>query len=91
MTDADAVLSNRGHYTVFSSGDEELTFAAPYSLVRYEDVLEWDKGYLVVLARYSHADKPVEEYIDLVPVLRNLRMDPGAFLSPIRHVVVSND
>ncbi len=91
MTDAHAVLSNAGRYTVFSSGDERLTFVAPYSLVRYEDVLEWDKGYLVVLARYAHAEEPVEDYIDLVPVLRNLRMDEASFLEPIEHVVVSND
>lgn len=91
MTDTNAVLSNRGRYTVFSSGDEELTFVAPYSLERYEDVVEWDKGYLVVLARYAHADEPVEEYIDLVPVLRNLRMDVEDFLGPIKHVAVSND
>ncbi len=64
---------------------------APYSLERYEDVVEWDKGYLVVLAHYAHADEPVEEYIDLVPVLRNLRMDVEGFLDPIKHVAVSND
>ena len=91
MTDVDAVLTNKGRYAVFSSGNEELAFAAPYSLVRYEDVLEWDKGYLVVLARYAHNEKPVEEYIDLVPVLCNLHMDAKALLQPIKRVVVSND
>lgn len=64
---------------------------APYSLERYEDVVEWDKGYLVVPARYAHSDEPVKEYIDLVPVLRNLRMDVEDFLGPIKHVAVSND
>lgn len=90
MTGRSATLSNRGDYTVFSSGDEELVFAAPYSLERYEDVLEWDHGYLVVLARYAHSDKLVEEYIDLVPVLRNLLMDPDGFLGPIERVEVAN-
>lgn len=90
MTDSHAVLSNRGRYTVFSSGDEELTFIAPYSLVRYEDVLEWDHGYLVVMVRYACSDELVEEYIDLVPVLKNLLMEPDRFLDPIEFVEVSH-
>ena len=89
MTSTSAVISNRGRYTVFTSGDEELTFIAPYSLQRYEKVLEWDAGYLVVTALYDQHADPVEEYIDLVPVLKNLLMDPDEFLEPIKRVEVS--
>ena len=86
-----AELSNAGSYTVFKAGDECLTFAAPYSLERYVDVLEWDAGYLVVTAKYSHSDEPVEEYIDLLPILENLLIDPASFLSSIDSVEVRYD
>ena len=86
-----AELSNTGPYTVFKAGDECLTFAAPYSLERYVDVLEWDAGYLVVTAKYSHSEEPVEEYIDLLPVLENLLIDPEPFLSSIDSVEVRYD
>lgn len=88
MTSSHATLSNRGRYTIFSSGDEELTIIAPHSLLHYESVVEWDHGYLVVMARYACDEEPVEEYIDLVPVLKNLFMDPDGFLDPIEFVEV---
>ena len=33
----------------------------------------------------------VEEYIDLVPILENLYMDPDDFLSPIQKVRIAYD
>ena len=35
-------------------------------------------------------DKPEEEYIDLIPVLKNLYFDPDTFLAPIKEVSVVN-
>ena len=47
--------------------------------------MEWDHGYLVVMAKYKN--QPVEEeYIDLEPILNNLYIDPDAFLTPIKKV-----
>ncbi|MCF0229466.1 MAG: hypothetical protein HUJ76_07235 [Parasporobacterium sp.] len=83
-----AYLSSVGRYTIFSAGDVELKIIAPYSLERYERVVEWDNGYLVVMAKYSHNEKLEEEYIDLIPVLRNLLMDEEKFLNPIKKVEV---
>lgn len=52
-------------------------------------MLTWDNGYLVVLTQYR--SRPAEEeYIDLLPILSNLYMDPEAFLSPIKEVKISN-
>ena len=86
-----AYLSNDGRYTVFRFGDQRLKFIAPYSLEQYMQVKEWDNGYLVVMAKYTHDDQPIEEYIDLVPILDNLHMERDGFLAPIRHVEVSYD
>ena len=61
----------------------------PKNLVRYVDVREWNKGYLVVNAEYDGCPEPVEEYIDLVPILSNLYFDVDEFLAPIEEVAVA--
>ena len=82
-----AVLSSHGEYTTFSSGGRTLTFLTSRDLDRYIKVLTWDHGYLEVRAKYkSRPDE--EEYIDLLPILRNLRMDPNSFLDPIQEVTI---
>lgn len=86
-----ATLGNENNYTVFKYGNHVIRFAAPYSLEHYTEVKEWDKGYLVVMAKYKHNQKPEEEYIDLVPILQNLYFDADEFLEPIKGVRVAND
>ena len=83
-----AYLSSKGRYTIFQCESMELKFIAPYSLERYEKVVEWDHGYLVVMAKYSHNKELEEEYIDLIPILRALYMDEENFLKPIKNVEV---
>lgn len=85
-----ATLGNENNYTVFKYGDHVIRFAAPYSLEHYTEVKEWDKGYLVVMAKYKHNQKPEEEYIDLVPILQNLYFNADEFLEPIKGVRVTN-
>lgn len=85
-----ATLGNEKNYTVFKYGNHVIRFAAPYSLEHYTEVKEWDKGYLVVMAKYKHNQKPEEEYIDLVPILQNLYFNADEFLEPIRGVRVAN-
>ncbi len=82
-----ALLSSHGAYTTFSFGGTTLTFLTSQDLDRYLKVLTWDHGYLVVLAKYK--SRPAEEeYIDLLPILTDLHMDPDAFLSPIKEVAI---
>ena len=81
-----AVLSSHDNYTTFSFGETTLTFRTCDNLERYTKVLMWDYGYLEVMARYSHLDCEIEEYIDLNPVLDDLYMDKEAFLRPIAGV-----
>ena len=53
------------------------------------DVVQWDDGYLVVLAKYSHNIEPEEEYIDLKPIIDDLYIDPETFLKPIKKVRIA--
>ena len=84
----EAVLSSGGGFTCFSYGGYNIRFKAPYSLERYLWVKEWDNGYLVVMAKYTHSEKPEEEYIDLTPILEGLYIDKTEFLKPIKKVSV---
>ena len=49
-----ATLSNEEGYTVFEFENYRIRFKAPYSLEHYISVKEWNNGYLVVMAKYSH-------------------------------------
>ena len=80
-----AFLSSKEGFTSFSYKDKTIRFRTPSVLECYTDIVEWDHGYLVVMAKYK--GQPVEEeYIDLVPILKNLYIDPDAFLAPIKKV-----
>lgn len=48
-----AYLSSQGRYTLFTFGDTTLKIIAPYSLEKYSKIVEWDNGYIVVMAKYS--------------------------------------
>lgn len=85
----EAILSSAGGFTAFTFGGYHIRFRAPYSLERYVDVVRWDDGYLVVLAKYSHNATPEEEYIDLKPILDGLYIDSAAFLKPIKSVRIA--
>ena len=86
-----AILSNDKDFTIFKYGNYNIRFKSPYSLERYTSVKEWDDGYLVVMAKYTHNQHSEEEYIDLVPILEDLYISPETFLRPIKGVKISND
>lgn len=91
MVNSKAILSNDGCYISFSFNGRTIRFKGPYSLVKIAKVKEWDNGYLVVDAVYSqNKDKLVEDYIDLIPILKDLYIDPEHFLQPIKSVEVDN-
>lgn len=85
----EAILSNAEGFTSFCFGGYNIRFKAPYSLERYVDVVKWDNGYLVVLAKYRHNAEPEEEYIDLKPILDGLYIDSESFLKPIKNVRIA--
>lgn len=81
-----AYLSNENDMIQFQYGRKHIRFRGPYSLEYFTAIKEWDNGYLVVRAKYRHNQTPEEEYIDLVPILKCLYIDPVQFLKPIREV-----
>ena len=87
-TSSQAYLSNKGNYTIFRFDKHVIRFRTSSQLERYTAVKEWDQGYLVVSAKYKNIPQDEEEYIDLVPILKNLYFDAARFLSPIKEVII---
>ena len=58
-----------------------------WKIQRYVEVKDWDNGYLVVIADYKGLGL-TEEYIDLLPILENLYINPDNFLKPIKSVKI---
>ena len=81
-----AILSHRGGFSSFSFGGDVIRFATPQCLKRYICVKKWDDGYIEVDADYGHGAE--EDYIDLIPILKNLYYDVKEFLRPIQKVEV---
>lgn len=87
-----AYLEKLDKYTCFSFNERCIRFLTGRNLIRYTAVKEWDHGYLVVNCRnHSNPEKDEEDYIDLVPILENLLIDPNTFLAPIREVQIKYD
>lgn len=82
----EAILSNDRQFTSFIFDGHTIRFKTSPRLERYTRVVEWDHGYIVVMAKYEGCDKAEEEYIDLVPILKNLYFDVDEFLTPIKKV-----
>ena len=86
----EATLSNKGDMTSFTFGNYNILFRTPSRLKRYTDVKEWDNGYIVVMADYDGIGI-TEEYIDLIPILKNLYINPSLFLKPIQTVKIKQN
>ena len=88
-TATQAVLSNQGDITSFRYADYNIRFLTPSILKKYVDVKSWDDGYIVVMADYEGMGI-TEEYIDLVPILKNLYIKPETFLKNIQTVKIGD-
>lgn len=86
-----AFLSSRGEYSFFSFRDRVITFLTGKRLEKYTKILEWDNGYLIVLCKNKNEENLEEDYIDLVPILSNLYIEPNEFLNPIKEVKINYD
>ncbi len=87
MTDR-AILSSDRKFTSFTYDHHVIRFRTSSRLERYTKVIEWEHGYLVVMAKYEGMEE-VEEYIDLIPILENLYFDVDEFLNPIKEVGIT--
>ena len=83
-----AYLSSKGRYISFSSQNRVIRFMGPYNLQRIERVKKWDNGYIVVDAKYDNQLENIEDYIDLVPILERLYINPEEFLKQVNNVEV---
>ena len=88
MNPSYAVLSNTGRYTKFTFKGKTITFMHGKDLVKYLQVKEWKDGYLVVDC-LGKVKGQYEDYIDLPYILKNLYMDPDAYLSGLEGVTIS--
>lgn len=86
-----AYLGNHGEYTDFYVGDRTISFLTSKRLEKYEKIVEWDNGYLVVMRKCKGETEPEEDYIDLVPILENLLIEPEKFLQNIERVEIKNE
>ena len=86
-----AILTNDGNYTIFEFNNQKIRFVTSEKLEKYTKVVEWDNGYLVVMAKYKHNQESEEEYIDLIPILEDLYILPEEFLKSIKEVKIEND
>lgn len=82
-----AILRNENNYTVFEFNNHIIRFMTSSRLEKYTKILEWDHGYIVVMAKYQNLGE-VEEYIDLVPILENLYYNVDEFLNQIKEVKI---
>ena len=89
MCTGTATLSNDKDMIAFRYGHRTIRFRGPYSLEYFTSIKEWDNGYIVAMAKYKHNPNPEEEYIDLVPILKDLYIDAEQFLKNIREVRVA--
>ena len=80
------MLQSSGDCTVLMAAD----FQEPVEMVP-KFVKEWENGYLVVMAKYSHNKEDEEEYIDLIPILEDLYIDADSFVSQIKEVRIRYD
>jgi len=85
----EAILSNYQGMTSFRYGDYNIRFRTPSILKKYTEIKEWDNGYLVVMADYEGIGV-IEEYIDLLPILKNLYLNHDTFLKNIHTVKIGN-
>ncbi len=81
----EAILSSQKDYTIFQFNGHTIRFRTSARLERYTKIIEWNQGYLVVMAKYQGL-KETEEYIDLIPILENLYYNVNEFLAPIKKV-----
>lgn len=82
-----AILTNKNGYSIFKFNNQTIRFATSDRLEKYIRIKEWDKGYIVVMAKYKNLAE-MEEYIDLVPILERLYYNVDEFLKPIKEVKI---
>ena len=85
-----ALLGSIDDMAVFEFNDVYIRFKVSKALKSFKKILLWDNGYIEVIADYGEQGE-TEEYIDLIPILNNLYMEPDAFLKDIEEVKIKDE
>ncbi|MCR5660539.1 MAG: hypothetical protein K6G50_00210 [bacterium] len=87
---AKAILSHKADLSSFSAKGRTIRFQTSPYLEKWLSIAKWDKklGYIAAIAKYSTVKEPVEDYIDLAPILEHLMIDKQSFLSDIDEVEI---
>ncbi|MBQ8955552.1 MAG: hypothetical protein IJ075_01105 [Lachnospiraceae bacterium] len=85
----EAVLTSDRTYTSFQYAGKNIRFMTSPYLEKYTKIKKWNHGNIVVMAKYDTEEDEEEEYIDLIPILKNLCIDPDVFLKNIKKVRIS--
>lgn len=84
-----ALLTNVGTEMRFIYGGKVIRFWGSKRLIKIIDVKEWDdEGYIVIDAIYGGEPEPIEDYIDLYPLLEKLYINPAEYLKGLKKVQV---
>ena len=81
------MLINPDKVKAKAKSKENEKYAFRTYLKMHADPLKLDHGYIVVLSKNYNREQE-EDYIDLIPILKNLLIEPNAFLEPIKEVKV---
>lgn len=79
----EVVLGNDKLFTSFIFNGHNIRFRTSPRLERYTKIIEWDNGYLVVMAKYEGCEEE-KAYIDLILILEHLYFDVDEFLNKLR-------
>lgn len=74
LMEAEAILTSSGNFTLFSFCGRITSFRTSSRLEKYTKILQWDNGYLVVMAKYQGCAEE-EEYIDIKYIYESLGLD----------------
>jgi len=88
-----AYLSSEGRYTIFEFNGMRLKIITSAALEHYDYITDLtpELGCISVMTKYKPFPELMEEYIDLVPTLREMLIDPEEFLKPLKKVEVRYD
>ena len=68
----EAILSNDRIFTSFMFNGHNIRFRTSPRLERYTKIVEWDNGYIVVMAKYEGCEEE-EEYFDVDDFLKPIQ------------------
>lgn len=86
-----AILTNIKDDVLYVNDNKMIKFKGPKGLQYIVGVKEWEKGYLVVKAKYGYSEELLEDYIDLKFILDDLKIDSDLYFADVSMIDVWRD